>query len=143
VADALDGEHLLVDAGARGPHLWEGFEGLLGLEVGRVVDGGFGPARPLLLEVLLDVGVLVRDVQAGSDPGGDDASPVAVRGRWRAAGAGVRRVIRLGNSRLIRSGRPRSRVSRITASKKCRPWTGWSNTWVRLTSSCQMLSRCW
>ena len=68
VADALDGEHLLVDPGARGPQLREGFEGLLGLEVGRVVDRGLGSERPLLLEVLLDVSVLVLDVQAGCDP---------------------------------------------------------------------------
>src|SRR5690349_6024327 len=32
VADALDGEHLLVDAGARGPQPRQGLQGLLGLE---------------------------------------------------------------------------------------------------------------
>ena len=75
---------LLVDARRWPRRLREGFEGLLGLEVGRVIDGGLGPERPLLLEVLLDVGVLVLDVQAGGDPGGDDAGPIAVRG-WRGA----------------------------------------------------------
>ena len=40
-----------------------------------------------------------------------------------------------------RSGRPRSRFSRMTASKKCRPCTGRSKTWVRLTSSWQIARR--
>ena len=39
----------------------------------RVVDRGLGPQRALLFEVLLDVGVLVLDVQAGGDARGDDA----------------------------------------------------------------------
>jgi hypothetical protein len=52
LADALDGEHLLVDAGARGPQLRQRLQGFTGLEVGRVVDGGLGPERPLLLDVV-------------------------------------------------------------------------------------------
>ena len=79
VTDALDGEHLLVDPGARGSQLRQGLQRLAGLEVGRVVDGSLGPERALLFEVLLDVGVLVRDVQAGRDAGGDDPGSIAVR----------------------------------------------------------------
>src|SRR5215212_12272977 len=54
VADALDREQLLVDLGTGGAELREGFERFAGLEVGRVVDRGLGPERPLFLEVLLD-----------------------------------------------------------------------------------------
>ena len=59
-----------------------------------------------------------------------------------AGGGGVRRVGRMGNNRLTRSGRPRSRLARMTASKKRRPHTGWVKTWVRLTSSCQIVNWC-
>src|SRR5437762_1719486 len=67
---------------------------------------------------------------------------VMTRVRYPCNGAGVLRVVRCGNRRLTRLGRPRSRLSRITSSKKCRPWTGLSKTWVRLTSTCQSESLC-
>src|SRR5689334_13091298 len=90
LAEPLDREHLLIDPGTGRPKLGQGLQRFLGLEVGRVVDGGLGSERSLFLEVLLDVGVLVLDVQAGRDPGSDDAGPVAVRGCWRAAGDPLR-----------------------------------------------------
>src|SRR5215212_1670188 len=42
------------------------------------------------------------------------------------------------NSSWIRSGRPRSRCSRMTSSNSSRPRWAWSNTWVRLTSICRI-----
>ena len=50
-------------------------------EIGRVVDDGLDPQRTALLEVLLDAGVLVADVDghvdaAGDDPGREDAGGV-------------------------------------------------------------------
>ena len=129
VADALDRKHLLVDAGTRGPQLRQGFQGLLGLEVGRVIDRGLGPERAFLLEILLDVGVLVGDVQAGGDARGDDAAPVAGRRGRREAG------VRLGNSRLCDPG-GRDRVLTRTASTKDDPGLV-AQTWVRDFRSCQ------
>src|SRR5690348_408622 len=49
-------------------------------EVGRVVDGGFGPQRLAELVVLLDLGVLVIDVQARDHAVGDDAGAEPARG---------------------------------------------------------------
>src|ERR1700675_831929 len=43
---------------------------------------------------------------------------------------GVRRLTLRSNTRLTWLGRPISRFSRITSSKKMRPVTGWSSTWV-------------
>jgi len=40
--------------------------------------------------------------------------------------------------RLIRSGRPRSRLSRMTCSKKICPDTGLSSIWVSENSACKM-----
>jgi hypothetical protein len=41
-------------------------------EIGGVIDDGFDPERPALFEVLLAAGVFVADVEAHSDPAGDD-----------------------------------------------------------------------
>src|SRR5262249_11497784 len=53
---------------------------------------------------------------------------------------GVRRLMRRSKRSWTRSGRPRSRLSRMTSSKNWRPCTGRSKTWVRLTSSCRIES---
>ena len=49
-------------------------------EVVGVVDGGFGPQRPALFVILLEVGVFVVDVQGRRDALGDDARPASAVG---------------------------------------------------------------
>jgi hypothetical protein len=49
-------------------------------EVIGVVDRGFGPQRPTLLVVLLEVGVLVVDVQGGHHALGNNARPASAVG---------------------------------------------------------------
>jgi hypothetical protein len=134
VVQLLRLEEAGVDLFANRAQMVQGRQRFGRLEVFGVVDGGFCPQSAPQFEVLLDVGVLVADVQARRHAGGDDSGVVAARG------GGVR-AMRVGNSRLTRPGRPRSRVSRITVSKNCRPYSGALNTSVRLTSSCQMVSR--
>src|SRR6266699_6734031 len=94
-----------------------------------------GPSRKPGAVQLLDVGALVLDVKAGVDAVGDDPSAEAIQRR------GVLRLIWVGNNSVTLLGRPSSRCSPITSSKKCRPCTGRSKTWVRLTSSCHRLRR--
>src|SRR2546426_550674 len=57
---------------------------LASLEVFRVVDGGLRAQGAVLLEVLLDVGAFVFDVQAGTDSVGDDSGTIAMRRSRRA-----------------------------------------------------------
>jgi len=118
----------LVEIGEIGDRLADG-------EILGVVEGGLGPQGAFLFEVLLDVRRFVLDVEARGDALGDDASAVAEGRRWGGA------VIRRGKSSPTRSGRPKSKFSRMTASKKWRPWIGRSKTWVRLTSSWPMVRR--
>src|SRR6478609_2286938 len=99
-------------------------------EIAGVVDGGFGPKSPSLLVVLLGSGVLVIDVQARGDPVGDHPSPEPARCAIRAGG-----IRRRPKTRVTRSGRPMSRFSRMTCSKKTRPDTGLSSIWVRENSA--------
>jgi hypothetical protein len=94
-------------------------------KVASIVDDGLGPQRPALLVVLLDPARLVVDVQVGHDASGDD--PGSERSRRRTDDLAV-------EMSPTWSGRPRSRFSRITPSKKIRPVWGRSMTWVRLTS---------
>jgi hypothetical protein len=101
------------------------------VEVARVVDRGFRPERRAELVVLLDFRVLVVHVQARGDPLGDDpgAEPPGVG--WR-----LRFMILRSKISDTRSGRPRSRLSRISWPKKIRPVTGASGTWVSESSAC-------
>ena len=65
VTEALDLEQLAIDGVAEVAQVRQVVDGLPDVEVHRVVDGGFGAERVLLFEVLLDVGGLVLDVEAG------------------------------------------------------------------------------
>ena len=60
--------------------------GLGHVEIPRIVDGRLGPQRPLLFEVLLHVGALVRDVQTRLDPIGDHPHAIAEGGGGRPTG---------------------------------------------------------
>lgn len=51
---------------------------------------------------------------------------------------GPLRISRRSKTRLTWSGRPRSRLSRITCSKKIRPETGRSSIWVKENSACRI-----
>jgi hypothetical protein len=85
------------------------------LEIVRIVDGGFGAKGLAFFMVLLDLGLLVLDVQRGHDPLGQDARAEAPRRAARDAPV---------ENELHLRGRPRSRFSRITSSKKQRPVRG-------------------
>src|SRR5512135_2109032 len=102
-------------------------------EVHRVVDGGLGPQRSSFLVVLLDLGVLVLHVQAWGDPVGDDPGGERARGAVLAAPQ---------DDAVEDQGDPvgsaRSRLSRITWSKKIRPDRGRSSIWVRENSACKI-----
>ena len=78
-------------------------------EVGGVVDRGFRSERFAEFVVLLDLGVLVVDVQARDDPVGDDAGAEPARRGALALADDLRPKIS-----DTRSGRPRSRLSRIS-----------------------------
>jgi hypothetical protein len=65
--------------------------------------------------ILFDAVLLVVDVQRGHDPVGDDAGTEL---------PGVRRETLRSKIRLTWAGRPISRFSRMTCSKKMRPRTG-------------------
>jgi len=97
-------------------------------EVARVVDRGLGPKGAVELVVLLDLGVLVVDVQRRLHAVVDHPGPKPPRVvlmRWRA------------KMSETRSGRPASRLSRITSSKKTRPARERSRTWMRANSACR------
>jgi hypothetical protein len=96
--------------------------------VGRV-DHGLDPQRPPFLEVLLDAGVAVEDVDGDLDAAGDDLG-------GEAAGVSLR--MRRPKMSLTSSGRPRSRLSATRASKNARARRGWSSTRVRETSIWRM-----
>jgi hypothetical protein len=98
-------------------------------EVTAVIDCGLSPHGPVQLEVLLNAGVLVVDVDGGDDPFGDDPG---------AEAPGVRRFTRRSKMSDTWSGRPASRLSRITSSKNTRPAKGRSSTWVRENSAWRM-----
>ena len=55
----------------------------------------------------------------------------------RSRGRGPRRISLRSKIRATWSGRPASRLSRMTCSKNTRPETGRSSTWVRENSACQ------
>ncbi len=87
-------------------------------EVAGVVDGGLGAKGDSFLVVLLHVGVLVFDVQGRDDAVGEDPGPEPARGDGTA--------VQMRRSKIsdTRSGRPKSRLSRITSSKNTRPDRG-------------------
>jgi len=66
-------------------------------------------------------------VDGGEEHGGVQAVLAVARG--------PRRRIRRSKTRLTWSGRPMSRLSRMTCSKKTRPDTGRSSIWVRENSA--------
>jgi hypothetical protein len=101
-------------------------------EIQGIVDGAFGASGAALLEVLLQIEAFVADMEAGGDAVSEDA------GGESPGSASV-----IGRSKInwTRSGRPRSRFSRMTASKNSWPCTGRSKTWVREYSICQMDKR--
>src|SRR5438874_7729067 len=81
VADSLDVEETSVGLEADLPKRREVLKPLADGEVARAVDGRLGAQRAPFLEVLLDPGVLVVDVQRGDDPVGDHAGAEASRCR--------------------------------------------------------------
>jgi hypothetical protein len=83
LADALDLEHATVGGKADGPQRGQIAQASAEAEVAGVVDGGFGPQRAFLLEVLLDARGLVVDVQRRGDVVGDDAG---AKTPWGAPG---------------------------------------------------------
>ncbi|HUK68364.1 MAG TPA: hypothetical protein VLW50_06375, partial [Streptosporangiaceae bacterium] len=83
--------------------------------------------------VLLDLGVLVVHVQARGDPVGDDPGPEPAGG---GPPSGADQVAVEDEADL--SGRPISRLSRMTWSKKIRPETGLPGIWVRENSAWAM-----
>jgi len=131
MADALDVEQTSIGGKAYGAQLGEIYEASADGEVAGVVDCRLGSECLSLLVILLDAALLVVDVQRRHDAVGDDPGAPASR---------VRRVTLRSNIRLTWLGRPMSRLSRITCSKKTRPVSGWSRTWVRENSACRMES---
>ena len=89
----------------------------LAAEVARRVDHGLDPQGALVFQVLLDAGVLVEGVDGDLGAAGDDLGLEPPEAR---AAARTRR------SKMISivSGRPRSRLSVTSASKKARAWRG-------------------
>ncbi len=73
VAERLRLQQPTVGPEADLPELWQVAEKPADAEVACVVDGGLGAKRAFQLEVLLDPGVLVADMQRGIHPMGDDA----------------------------------------------------------------------
>ena len=130
MGNLLDVEKTPVGLKADLPQSGQVLQQLADAEVARVVDGGFGAQGAALLVILLDAGVLVIDVQRGNHPVGDHA---------RAEPAGRARVLtRRSKINCTWLGRPMSRFSRITSSKKTRPVTGRSSTWVSENSACRI-----
>jgi hypothetical protein len=76
-------------------------------------------------------GGVVADVLDGQEPsvGGEADLP---------QGGQVVEPFARSKMRLTRSGRPMSRLSRMTCSKKTRPDRGRSRTWVRENSACRI-----
>ena len=115
MAHALDVEQTSVGRKANCAQLGKIGNASADTKVARVVDGCLGSKGFPLLVVLLDTRLLVVDIQRGNDALGNEAGTEA---------AGVRRLILRSKTRLTWLGRPISRFSRITSSKKTRPVTG-------------------
>jgi hypothetical protein len=91
VTDPLDFQELPIDLVPEFTQIRKLGNRLRHVKVLRIVDSRFGPERVLLLEVLLYVRRLVLDMQAGLDPIGNHARPVAKGGWWRGAGQAQRK----------------------------------------------------
>ena len=102
-------------------------QSLADIEIAGVVDIGPGAQGSAFLVILLDAGSFVIHMEGGSHPVGDHP----VRNK-----PGVREVTRRSKRSCTCLGRPRSRFSGITSSKKMRP--GRSRTWVRKISIWRM-----
>jgi hypothetical protein len=85
VAESLDAQQAPVGGVADLPQSGQIGQPFAEVEVHGVVDRGLGAERPSFLVVLLDLGVLVEDVQAGSDPVGEDTGREDARGVVLAA----------------------------------------------------------
>jgi hypothetical protein len=85
VTEPLDFEAFAIDLLSEVAKEREVVDGLGDVEVLGVVDRRLGAERALLLEVLLDVGVFVFDMQARLHPVGDHAGTIAVGRRRRGA----------------------------------------------------------
>jgi hypothetical protein len=94
-------------------------------KVGGVIDRGFGAQRFSFLLVLLDSGVLVVHIQAGGHTLGD--YPGMEHSGCAARSAAYQPAI---EDQATWSGRPMSRLSRMTCSKNIRPATGLSSICV-------------
>src|SRR6266568_721317 len=77
VADPFQLQEPAVDASGDAAEVVQVLDGLGGPEVDGLIDCGLGPQRPPLLEVLLDVGVLECDVEAGVHAVGDHTGAIA------------------------------------------------------------------
>jgi hypothetical protein len=83
--------------------------------------------------VLFDLGVLVVDVHARGDPGGDHPGAEPARGDpW----AGASQPAVEDEADLV--GAPGVEVVAMTWSTNTRPDTGRSSTWVRQNSTCRI-----
>ena len=85
VAESLDAQQAPVGGVADLPQCGQIGQSFPDPEIAGVVDGGFGAQGFSFLVVLLDGGVLVVDVQARDDPGGDNPGPEPSRCRAGSA----------------------------------------------------------
>ena len=85
VTDPFDFEELAINLVPEVAEKRQVVDGLGDVEILGIVDGRFGAERPLLFEVLLDVGVLVFDVETRLDTVSDDTGAIAVGRRRRGA----------------------------------------------------------
>ena len=129
----LDVEQTSVGGEADLPQRGQVAQSTADAEVAAVIDGRLGTEGLTLFVVLLDLRVLVVHVQARGDPFGEHPGAEPSRGGPLAPGADLR-----SKMSPTLSGRPRSRLSRITSSKNTRPVTGRSSTWVRENSACRI-----
>src|SRR3989442_6255467 len=91
LSDALSLKERSVDLLTDSAQMMQVFQSLADVEVARIVDGGLRTQGTVLLEVLLDVGTFVRDVQTGVDALRDDACAVTLPRSGCAAGHPLRK----------------------------------------------------
>ena len=134
VAETFDFEKTSVGLKADLPQSWQVTQPFAEVKVAGIVDGRLGAGTDPrysgnLLEVLLDTGVFVIDMQGWDPPW------VSTRVRKRP---GVFFVTRRSKTSWTMSGRPRSRFSRMISSKKMRPLSGRSRICVKENSAGRM-----